>query len=222
MKHLVLSSCLAVLSSTMLATVAHAQSGSRDAGWELGTDVVYQTSHDISFNGGSHAELDDDLGLAVTFGYRLSSRLELQFSLDWQTVNYDATVISDIAGLSFSARGDLESITPRASFNFNFLEGDITPYVTGGVGYSFIDTNIPDAPPQTACWWDPWWGHVCDTFQSTRNVEEFTYQAGVGLRWDLSPGYTMRLAYEKHWLDLSEATSTPSFDQFKLGIVFRY
>ena len=33
--------------------------------------------------------------------------------------------------------------------NFNFLEGDLTPYVTGGVGWSFIDTNIPDAPPQT-------------------------------------------------------------------------
>jgi opacity protein-like surface antigen len=94
--------------------------------------------------------------------------------------------------------------------------------VTGGIGYSFIDTNIPDAPPQTACWWDPWWGYVCDTFQSTRNVEEFTYQAGVGLRWDVSPGYTMRLAYEKHWLDLGEATTTPDFDQFKLGIVFRY
>jgi hypothetical protein len=102
------------------------------------------------------------------------------------------------------------------------MEGDFTPYVTGGIGYSFIDTNIPDAPPQTACWWDPWWGYVCDTFQSTRNVEEFTYQAGVGVRWDVSPGYTMRFAYEKHWLDLGEATTTPNFDQFKLGIVFRY
>lgn len=219
MKHLVLNSCVAVLSSMTLVSVAQAD---RDAGWELGTDLIYQTGHDINFNGGSRAELDEDLGIAVTFGYRLNSRFELQFSLDWQSVDYDVSVQSDPPGLGFDARGELESITPRASFNFNFMEGDITPYVTGGVGYSFIDTNIPDSPPQTACWWDPWWGYVCDTFQSTRNVEEFTYQAGLGVRWDFNPGYTMRLAYEKHWLDLGEANSTPSFDQFKLGVVFRY
>jgi opacity protein-like surface antigen len=222
MKHLVLSPCVAALASMTLVSVAHGQSGSRDAGGELGTDLVYQASHDISFNGGSDASLDDDLGLAITFGYRFNDRFELQFSLDWQTVDYEATVVSDIPSLSFSARGDLESITPRVSFNFNLMEGDFTPYVTGGIGYSFIDTNIPDAPPQTACWWDPWWGHVCNTFQSTRSVEEFTYQAGVGLRWDFSSGYTARLAYEKHWLDLGEATSTPGFDQIKFGIAARY
>ena len=59
--------------------------------------------------------------------------------------------------------------------------------------------------------------------RSTRNIEEFTYQAGLRRALgSVSPGYTMRLAYEKHWLDLGEATSTPSFDQFKLGVVFRY
>ena len=95
MKVFVLSSCIAVLASMTLMSAAHSQSGSRNEGWELGTDVVYQTSHDINFNGGSHASLEDDLGLAVTFGYRLNDRLELQFSLDWQTVDYDVDVVSD-------------------------------------------------------------------------------------------------------------------------------
>ena len=150
MKHLVLSSCMALLSSMTLVAVAHAQS--RDAGWEMGADLIYQSSHDINFNGGSHAALDDDPGIAVTFGYRLSSRLELQFGIDWQQVDYGVTVVSDPVGLNFDARGELESFTPRASFNFNFMEGDFTPYVTGGI----------------------------------------------------------------------EATTTPNFDRFKLGILFRY
>lgn len=220
MKHLVLSSCMALLSSMTLVAVAHAQS--RDSGWEMGADLIYQSSHDINFNGGSHAELDDDLGIAVTFGYRLSSRLELQFSLDWQQVDYGVTVVSDPVGLNFDARGELESFTPRASFNFNFMEGDFTPYVTGGIGYSFIDTNIPDAPLQTACWWDPWWGYYCGTYQNTRNIDEFVYDLGAGVRWDVSSTITLRLGYEKHWLDLGEATSTPGWDQVKFGIVARY
>jgi len=78
MKHVVLSSCLAALASMTLASIAHGQSGSRDAGGELGTDLVYQSSQDIGFNGGSHASLDDDLGLAITFGYRLNDRFEVR------------------------------------------------------------------------------------------------------------------------------------------------
>jgi opacity protein-like surface antigen len=203
--------------------MAYGQSSSRsrDTGWEVGADLIYQDSTDISFNGGSSASLDDDLGIAVTFGYRFNSRLELQFGFDWQRVNYDTTVVSD-AAQQFNAHGDLESFTPRANFNFNFLEGDVTPYITGGIGWSFIDTNIPDAPPQTACWWDPWWGYYCDTFQSTRNSDELTYQAGFGVRWDLPEGYSLRLGYEKRWIDLGEAKSTPDFDLLKLGVIFRY
>ena len=32
----------------------------------------------------------------------------------------------------------------------------------------------------------------------------------------------MRLGYEKHWYDFENASGTPDFDQFKLGVVFRY
>jgi opacity protein-like surface antigen len=205
---------------TFVFSVAHAE---RDAGWEFGGEAVYQFSQDIDFDGGSFASLEDDIGLAVVFAYRFNSRLDLQFSLDWNTVDYDITVAPGSVGLlGFSAKGDLESFTPRVALNFNILEGDFTPYVTGGVGWSFIDTNIPDAPPETACWWDPWWGYYCGTFQSTRSIDELTYDLGAGLRWDVSDTIALKLAYERHWLDLSEATSTPGFDQLKFGVYGRY
>lgn len=215
-RHYIGAAALLLFSATAVAD--------RQPGWDFGGELIYAFSQDINFEGGSHASIDDDLGVALSFVYRFNSRLELLIGLDWNSADYDVHVAPGdaLAGLGFDATGELEYWTPRVGVNFNFLEGPVTPYVTGAVGWSFIDTNIPDSPPQTACWWDPWWGYVCDTFQSTRNVEEFTYQAGVGLRWDVSPGYTMRLAYEKHWLDLGEATTTPDFDQFKLGIVFRY
>jgi hypothetical protein len=32
----------------------------------------------------------------------------------------------------------------------------------------------------------------------------------------------LRFAYDRHWLDLGEATTTPDFDQLKLGVSVRY
>jgi opacity protein-like surface antigen len=210
---------LAVLAGMSFAT-AGAQS--REEGWDLGAQVIYQDSQRLEFEGGSNADLDSDIGLAITFGYRMNSRFEIEFGLDWNSIDYDVNVISATPALNFSARGDLESFTPRLSLNVNLLEGPMTPYVTGGVGWSFIDTNIPDGPPQNACWWDPWYGYVCDTWQSTRTSEEVTYQLGVGIRWDMSETYTVRLGYEKHWLDVSTANGTPDFDQLKFGLIFMY
>jgi len=68
-----------VLNGLLVSTVG---AQTRDAGWELGADIVYQDARGITFNGGSRAELDEDTGIAVTFGYRFNERLELVFGLD--------------------------------------------------------------------------------------------------------------------------------------------
>jgi len=210
--------------SAALLLFSAAAVAERQPGWDFGGELVYGFSQDIGFKGGSRASLDDDLGLALSFAYRFTPRLELLIALDWNVVDYDVHVApgDSAAGLGFDATGELEYWTPRVGVNFNFLEGPLTPYVTGAVGWSFIDTNIPDSPPQTACWWDPWWGYYCGTYQNTRNVDEFVYDVGAGVRWDVTSTLTLRLGYERHWLDLGEATSTPGFDQVKLGIAARY
>ena len=201
----------------------------RQPGWDFGGELLYQFSSDVDFEGGSRAELDDDLGLALSFTYRFNSRFELLFGVDWNSVDYQADIApapispgGPIVGAGFSVDGELEYWTPRVGVNFNLLEGDLTPYVTGGVGWSFIDTNIPEGRATTSCWWDPWYGYVCGTFQDTKNFDELTYNVGVGLRWDLRGAISLRLGYERHWLDLGESTSTPGFDQLKLGIIGRY
>ena len=200
-----------------------AHAGGRDVGWDFGGELIYQDSKDIDFDGGSSASLDSDVGLALTFGYRFSERLELTFGLDWNNVDYKANIVTNAIGNAVvSVDGSMESFTPRVGVNFNFLDGPITPYVTGMIGYSFIDTNIPNGPAQGTCWWDPWYGYICNTWQPTKSVDQFTYGAGVGVRWDVNDAWTMRFAYEKHWLDLSTASSTPDLDQLKLGVSIRY
>jgi opacity protein-like surface antigen len=211
--------CAAALSA-LCSAAAHAE---REVGWDFGGALIYQDSQDINFNGGSRASIDDDLGLALVFAYRFSPRLELTFGMDWNEIDYRVDVASDPpSSLNFSANGDLESFTPYVGLNFNFMETDFTPYIGGTVGWAFIDTNIPSGPPQSACWWDPWYGYACGTWQETRNIDELMYSAGAGVRWDVSETISLRFGYEHRWLDLGEATSTPGFDQLRFAVSAKY
>jgi opacity protein-like surface antigen len=210
-----------IVTLTALCGAWSLAANARDPGWEFGGELIYQDSFDISSDVGSTASIDSDVGIALTFGYRFNDRFELAFGLDWNTIDYTASLVGDtFPGLVVDVDGELEAFTPRVGANFNFMEGPITPYVTGMIGYSFIDTNIPDGPAQGGCWWDPFWGiYICDTWQPTRSSEEFIYGAGLGVRWDVNDSWTARLAYEKRWLDTAES---PDFDQIKLGFAIQY
>ena len=203
--------------------IAAAQDQVRAPGWDFGADVIYQLSGDAKFDGGSRLDFDDDLGLAISFGYRFNSKFELQFGLDWNTVNYHGVLQSASApGLSATVNGDMESFTPHMNAVFNFMDKALTPYIDAGIGWSFIDTNIPTGQVTVGCWWDPWWGQICTPYQNTLSTDQFTYQVGAGVRWDFRPESTLRFSYEKTWFDLNHASSTPSWDQIKLGFVYRY
>jgi opacity protein-like surface antigen len=216
-----LISALALLA---LAPAAFAQSSNRDKTWEFEFDVNYQDSYSLDFKGGSSADTDSAWGFSVGANYHYNDRLELQFLVDWLRVDYDSTVVSGNTPplASYSVRGTMDTITPRINGVFNFLEGPITPYVSAGIGWAFIDTNIPQGPPQTGCWWDPWWGYLCSTYQNTKNTDAFAYQAGLGVRWDMSPAMSWRLGYEKQWYDVGTTTSTPGFDQLRLGFGYKF
>lgn len=204
-----------------LSWSAHAQE-TRPPGSEFGFDVVYQLSQDITFDGNSTVDFSDDVGVSLWWSYRFNEHLDLQAALDWSEMDYDATFRSQTAGLEANVSGDIETFVPKVVLNYNILKGPLTPFLSGGVGWAFVDTNIPNSRVQVGCWWDPWWGYICTPYQSTRSFDDFTYQLGAGVRWDINRSYALRLVYERHWLDYSKASSTPDFDQFRLGMAFMF
>jgi opacity protein-like surface antigen len=205
------------LAGLTLGGVASAQT--REAGWDVGMDLIYQDSKTIHFDGGSTIALDDDWGVSFNFGYRFNPHLELHFAFDYSEVDYSGNLVLGNGGGS-GVRGDMEAFTPRVDLHYNLLTGPVTPYVMAGIGYSFIDTNIPNGRPSTGCWWDPWYGYICTSVQPTKGVDEWTYQTGLGVRWDFARTTSLRLSAEKHWIDLPNAGS-PGVMQFKLGFVWR-
>lgn len=201
-----------------------AQSGGNRAGtYVYGFNVLYADSNTLDFEGGSTIELDDEYGLGFDFGYHVNDNLELQFSFDWMDVDYSARLVNaTVPALSSNVRGTMESFTPQVSAAWYFGTGAIAPYVTGGVGWSFIDTNVPTGPPNIGCWWDPWYGQICTSYQNTKSVDELNYKVGAGIRFDLNRAYSLRLGYEKRWIELENASGDADFDLLSLGIRVRY
>ncbi len=211
---------LAGVAGLLLSVSAGAQSyGERDHSWEVGLDTVYQNATTLNFKGGTKVDLSTDWGLSAYVAYNFNEHLQLQGAFDWANVDYKASIATD-TGVYASANGSMQSLTPRLSAQYGFIEGPITPFVVGGIGYSAIDTNIPNGRPVSGCYWDPWFGYICGTAQNTKKVDGFSYVAGAGVRWDVTDYGSVRLAYERHWVDFGSQGS-PYVDQIKLGFSWR-
>jgi opacity protein-like surface antigen len=214
-----LSQIVSLLIGLAVGQLAFAQS-SDQRGWEGSIGLFYQDKQVIGFKGGSFLRADDDFGVIGAVGFNFNSRFDLIFGFDSATVGYDLRRLSaSTPGLFDRITGDYESFTPFVKFNFNLFGSAFSPFISAGVGWSFIDTNIPTGRAIVGCWWDPWWGYFCAPFAETKTVDAFAYQAGAGVRWRFNQSYGIRLEYQKQWLDLSRAVSPPGFDQIRLTFV---
>jgi opacity protein-like surface antigen len=103
----------------------------------------------------------------------------------------------------------------NSQFNFvyHFMTEQFTPFVQAGLGWSYIDSNIADGPPGAICWWDPWWGYICEGYQDTYNDTRFSYNVAVGVRYELDNSMFFRASYQQNWVTLSNS------DDLSLGMV---
>jgi opacity protein-like surface antigen len=207
---------VAALTLALLAGAASADAQDRDGRWEFTLGTFYQLGVGLDGDEGSTLDTDDDFGFSIGGGYNFSDRLATNFAFQWAGVGYDAEVVGedgDVTGIN----GSYDSFAASANAIFNLTEGPLTPYVGAGIGWTWIDTNIPDGLPSTGCWWDPWWAYVCYTTYPTKTESAFSYQAVAGIRYDFYSTF-VRLNYTSQWLDFGNFSSTPRFDV--IGIDF--
>ncbi len=107
--------------------------------------------------------------MSLGSGYNFSDNLATNFGLQWAGVGYDAVVFPEDSGVT-TISGSYDACTLSANLIYNFTDNQLTPYVGAGIGWTWIDTNIPSGPPSTGCWWDPWWGYVCYTTYPTKTT----------------------------------------------------
>jgi opacity protein-like surface antigen len=188
--------------------------------WEFLLPLLYVDSGTIEGQGGSSVDIDGDVGIGIGAGYNFTEYFQLNGLFTWTALDYTANVInSDFSVRPYS--NTLYNSTISLNGIVYFLKGKINPFVSGGVGVTYVDTNIQTGPGSTACWWDPWYGYMCTGTAPTKTETDMSYNAGVGVRFDLTPQFSLQPSYNKMWIDMDKTSSTPDFDIWRLDLIFR-
>ena len=211
-----------LLIATILAaapTLALAQSSQRAGRNEIYFGPVFVDTKSYSFEGGSTARTDTGYGLLFGWARNLNPHVALGFEIEWIDQDYRATVQPGVGNnlnlANTNINGTLESRTIRFPATYNFSTAAFTPFVTGGLGWTWVDTNIPSGLPETFCWYYPWWGQYCATGVPTHNTTKFSYNAGIGVRYDYGRG-VFRALVNQQWIDFGGSYGANSTTQFRI------
>ena len=190
--------------------------------WNLSIGATYQGSEFINGEGGSSVDLSDDWGFLFNVGYNINNHFMLSGEFIFQTPKYEFTAIPQ------DPNDDIVNISARADFfsglfkgTWHILDGNFTPFIDASIGFTYIDSRVADGPPQTGCWWHPWWGYICSQFWNTYDDTRFNYGGGAGLRWDVSRGVFLRASYSILFIDASNQ-SDPSLDVGRFEVGWRF
>jgi len=197
------------------------RAGSRGGSWDFFLSPIYAESATIKGKGGSSVELNDDLGFGFGIGYNFNDHFQLNGLINFNSRGYEAKAVRE-DGTPRQYSNYSESSTLSLNGVYYILSGNITPFISGGAGYTFMDTNIQDGPSDDICWYDPWWGYVCGSYMPTKTEDAFSYNGGIGVRFDVNRNFGLQAGYYKTWIDIGNASSTPDFDIWKLDFIFRF
>ncbi len=220
---------LMITAQCLLAQAALAQgSANRAQTFEMAVQLPYQDSQRFSGEEGTGARIDGQLGFGAAFTYHLSDHLAISGDFSWISPSYEATYRIDDDDNPSSPDGELVTIRHRADMftgqaraTWHFLDGPVTPFVEGALGFTYADSNVASGPPTSGCWWDPLWGYICRPFWSTYDDTGWSYGYGGGVRWDMNRDYGMRFTYHRRIVDL-RGSSDPEFDLWQFEFLLKF
>jgi opacity protein-like surface antigen len=213
---------LILVAALALSSTAAAQND-REQMWEFGVLINDMSSESLSGENGSSLDVDSSTGYGLLINYNFTNRLSLGGEFSWNTPDYKAVIVPDNGvGIPEVINYELDVFSYSLKGTFNLIDGPITPFVEAGFGWTEIDSNIADQPPITGCWWDPWWGYVCDTFYSTYSKTRESYSYAGGVRLDMNNGMTLKASYGVQEISTSKATEDASLDVIRVDLTWRF
>ena len=204
------------LFSVLFTTFVHADT-IRAGKWEGTFQLLGNSSESSNGEESSSLEIDSTVGFGFGIGYNFSSKFALNVDISFMEPEYKAVFNTDDDGL-VSVSHDLSVFNTQINGVWNFMDGPLTPYVQAGIGWTYIDSNISDGPPTTGCWWDPWWGYVCQNFYDSYDDTTFSYGAGVGVRYEFGYRNVVKASYSVLELNSSGDAADLQFDMWRIEI----
>lgn len=186
------------------------------------TSLLYKSQSGEKFGAPEGADeanvaFSSDNGWGLTFGHNFDEHLNLAFEFSKNTPKYETRFI-DKEGEARTLKHSATFYSGQLNGTYHLLKGPITPFVTAGLGWSNVDSNVSTG--KGYCVPDWYWGWYCHS--SSYNKNTFSYSAAVGLRADLNNGVFIRASYGMQWLDEKIGKDQPEFDvgKFEIGLRF--
>ncbi len=165
----------------------------------------YLHSDDITFDspsGDTKIKMDDTglggFGIAYHFNNHFSVHGDLMFG----GATFSGNVPTEL-GNTIHIKQDALLQTGRFNVDWNIINTRLTPFLTAGIGYQYLETELENAPPVGYCWWDPWWGWVCYYDHPYAWETDFTWNAGGGFRWNVTDHFVVKATAGATWLEYS-------------------
>lgn len=201
----------------IIAIPAISDAQNRARTWEWSIAGLYQDSKNMDGENGSSLRIDGAGGLGFNISYNLTNKFAVGVDLDWLRPDYRAEMVEDVFPPSTVVIDhEFSQFNGRIKGVFNFSEGPLTPYLEGGFGWSYFDSNVADGPPQTGCYWHPYWGYICNNYYSTFTETSFSYGAGLGLRYQMPGGTFVKGSYNVWDLDSLGSAEDSTITGFKV------
>lgn len=212
---------LIALAASVMPAVVGAADRDRAERWEATLQGRFTGSETISFDNGARAQVNSSTGFGFGFAYNFDERKAAGIDFAWNNLNYSGSATPAGGGAAQNVSGTAYTGSLMVNGTYHFLDRPFTPYVTGAIGLTYIDTGIP-AGITNGCWWYPWYGYVCGAVTYTKTSTDWTYAIGAGLRWDVAPGFFLRGGVQQQWLTIGAASGTPSFVIGRFDIGFKF
>ena len=209
----------ALAGALALPSPVQAQGRDRAGSLEFILPIILTPSSHFNGQGGSSADINSNLAFGLGLNYNLNSHFQVGGLFSWSYQNYTGNVTDATTGAISKVSGTLSSSTIGLNATYFLMPSGTSPYLTGGFGSTFVDSNIPNGIPSTGCWWDPWYGQICSTYVPTKTQTGLSYSAGAGMRFELNRTFSLQGSYNRAWWSLG--SSTPSMDIWRLDFVFR-
>lgn len=210
------------IATLLLASTAMAQQD-RSNMWEFGVSLNNLSSVKVKGSNGSFIDIDSSTGFGLALAYNFNNHFALGGEMTWNGPDYKALFIPTDPGQEPERINyELDMFGVNLKGIWNIIDGPITPYVELGLGWMDVDSNVIDQPPITGCWWDPWWGYICDTFYSTYGKTQESYNGAVGVRWDMDGGMTLKGSYGMLKVDTTSPNDDIELDAIRLELLWRF
>ena len=173
-------------------------------------------------NGGDLTLKMDDTGLGgFGIAYHFNTFLSVRADFMFGGATFSANVPTDTGG-TVGIKQDAFIQTGRVNLDYNMINRRLTPVLTAGIGYQYLEAEIPNSAPITTCWYSPWWGWVCTSGYPVYYETDFTWNAGAGLRWDVTDHFFVKAMAGANWLQYSggKGITTQIEGIFSIGWTF--